>query len=251
MRDFVEGNSCRHRTICQYFGEVPKWDNCGACDICGVSFDWLDAKEPAAIRVAKIAEKDVEDPRSRELREYLRQWRAGQARDLKQPAFAILHDSTIDDLVRREPRNQTELLQVFGIGGRKAATWGAQILEALEAFQSGARATPQKLESLPRISPGEETLTLLNQGKSIQEIADIRSRRLETVYSTICILVEQGKVDWQDSWMPAARRKAIEEAAHQQGFERAKPIKEVLPEDVTYDEIRLVLADLKRPSGAR
>ena len=246
MRNFVETPVCRHRTICEYFGEIPKWENCGACDVCGVALEWLEAKGPDAIGARKPAAKKFEDPVSADLRDYLRQWRAEQARNLKQPAFIILHDSTIDDLVRREPRTETELLSVFGIGQKKADTWGVQILAALEAFRQGARATVIEADTGPKISPAEQTLALLNQGKSLAEIAALRDRRIETIYSTLCTLVEQGKIGWHDSWMPVERRKMIEEAARQQGFERAKPIKEVLPEDISYDEIRLVLAELKR-----
>ena len=162
----------------------------------------------------------------------------------------ILHDSTIDDLVRRDPRTESELLLVFGIGRRKAATWGEQILAALEAFHSGARAEKPAADTGPKISPGEQTMQLLGEGKSLQEIAAIRDRRIETIYSTVCTLVEQGKVSWNNEWVLPERRKLIEDAARQQGFERVKPIKEVLPEDFTYDEIRLVLADMKRAESS-
>src|SRR5271155_1030768 len=41
IRAFVESNRCRHRQICTHFGETPKWDSCGACDVCGTSPAWL------------------------------------------------------------------------------------------------------------------------------------------------------------------------------------------------------------------
>ena len=121
---------------------------------------------------------------------------------------------------------------------------GARIETFPWSFSPGVSA-----DTGPKISPAEQTLTLLKEGKSLAEIAVIRDRRIETIYSTLCTLVEQGKIGWHDSWMPDERRKMIEEAARQQGFERAKPIKEVLPEDISYDEIRLVLAELKRTAG--
>ena len=61
------------------------------------------------------------------------------ARD-KFPAYVVMHDATIDDLCRKLPRTHAELLHVFGIGERKAQTYGAQILAALEAYRKGARA---------------------------------------------------------------------------------------------------------------
>src|SRR6266403_1922550 len=35
IREFVESKRCRHRQICTHFGEVPKWEKCDACDVCG------------------------------------------------------------------------------------------------------------------------------------------------------------------------------------------------------------------------
>jgi hypothetical protein len=46
------------------------------------------------------------------------------------------------------------------------------------------------------------------------------------------------------------RRASIEAAAGRLGVERLKPIKDAVEEQVSYDEIRLVLAALRRRAGA-
>jgi ATP-dependent DNA helicase RecQ len=46
IRSFVESRGCRHRQICVHFGESPKWQSCGACDVCGCQINWL--SEPVA-----------------------------------------------------------------------------------------------------------------------------------------------------------------------------------------------------------
>lgn len=56
------------------------------------------------------------------------------------PAYIVLHDATLIELCRTRPQSLAELQNVSGIGERKAAAYGAAILEALEAFLSGARA---------------------------------------------------------------------------------------------------------------
>ena len=57
------------------------------------------------------------------------------ARDLAKeqavPAYVILHDATLDALCRQHPRSIAELLQVPGIGERKAERFGARILELI------------------------------------------------------------------------------------------------------------------------
>ena len=57
------------------------------------------------------------------------------------PAFMILHDTSLEDLVRKNPTNLRELLRVSGIGERKAEIYGAEIFAALESFRRGGRAS--------------------------------------------------------------------------------------------------------------
>ena len=243
MREFVEGSACRPRTLCKYFGETPKWESCGACDVCGYTLAWLDAKTLATEK--KLLPLKSETSVDEGLRDYLRKWRLAMAKQTKQPAFIILHDATIDDLARRVPHSFPDLLKVFGIGQAKAEKLGAEILAAIQAFESGHRLDDPDQHG-PKLSPAEITLQLLQGGKSIAEIAQIRDRKVETIISTICSLVSLGKIEWQPTWMTAERRKLIEDAAHQMGFEKASPIKEILPPEISFGEIRLVLADLSK-----
>src|SRR5260221_3677433 len=41
IRGFVEAKRCRHREICLHFGETPKWQTCGACDVCTGEPEWM------------------------------------------------------------------------------------------------------------------------------------------------------------------------------------------------------------------
>jgi len=34
IRRYVESERCRHHQICVHFGETPKWQQCGMCDVC-------------------------------------------------------------------------------------------------------------------------------------------------------------------------------------------------------------------------
>ncbi len=55
IRSFVESKGCRHRQICVHFGESPKWQSCGACDVCGCEIKWL--AEPISAARPKRREK--------------------------------------------------------------------------------------------------------------------------------------------------------------------------------------------------
>ncbi len=134
IRRYAESGVCRHRQICLHFGETPKFERCDACDVCGYSLDWMNVSgKPAELAAAgrkRRARARVPDaaPMDNSLRDRLRAWRAALAKQMKVPAYVILHDSTLDAIARRRPSALEELYEIPGIGERKAARFGADIL---------------------------------------------------------------------------------------------------------------------------
>jgi ATP-dependent DNA helicase RecQ len=128
IRRFVENQRCRHRQICMHFGETPKWDRCEACDVCGVELEWMALKKEVGIQKSEVR---MAGPVSGPLRDSLREWRRKLAKELSVPPYVVMHDSTLDALCRRRPRTIAELLDVPGIGERRAERFGAQILKLI------------------------------------------------------------------------------------------------------------------------
>jgi ATP-dependent DNA helicase RecQ len=263
---FADSSACRHRQICVHFGETPQWQKCNSCDNCGTKPDWLKEKviarppERAARReltaVALSSSSDdplftLGEPRLRNaspaeanpaLAEYLREWRRSMARENKVPAYIILHDSTLEELCRRRPSNIAELMQVPGIGEKKADVYGAEILQALRNFAAGARATARVAREP---APAEQTLALLNEGRSFEEIARIRARQLSTIICTVASLIESKQVKLDPKWISPDAQPPIEAACMKHGVERLKDIKDAVPPYVSFDDIRLVVAHLR------
>jgi ATP-dependent DNA helicase RecQ len=159
IRDFVESRRCRHRQICSHFGENPKFEKCDACDACGFALAWLadvdvaDARRPApripvvSATVASSSERSGSfaeaafsnvDP---QLREYLREWRRATAKEQGVPAFVVMHDTSLEELCRKQPRSLKQLLGVSGFGEYKTEMYGQKIFDALDRFRNGARAS--------------------------------------------------------------------------------------------------------------
>jgi ATP-dependent DNA helicase RecQ len=153
-----------------------------------------------------------------------------------------MHDTTLDEVCRRQPASIGGLLQIAGIGERKAELYGRQILDTLKRFRDGARAAVADKKA----TPSEETIRLIEARKTLDEIAEIRGRRRSTIVSMVSDLVERGLVEFQPAWIEERRRRQIEAVAADLGLEKFTPIKEALPPDFTYDEIRLVVAHLRR-----
>jgi len=248
IREFVESKRCRHRQICEHFGEIPKWQTCNACDVCGSVAEWLGSMNAGAakktgkersLQPVAAAASTVNE----ELREYLREWRRGIAKESGVAAFVVLHDSSLDEICARQPKYFAELLDIPGIGKRKAEVYGQPILDALEKFRRGARACRGAGN---KSKPCEETLRLLRDGKSLEEIAETRGRQMSTVIGAVANLLELGTVEFQPGWVSGEKESVIRAACARAGIERLKPIKDLVPPEITYDEIRLVVACLRR-----
>ncbi len=254
IRDFAESSKCRHRQICTHFGETPKWGSCGACDICGITPEWMTiAVSRAAVRQAAAASsysRPAIEPDA-DLRAYLREWRRNTAKQQGMPAYVVLHDTTLEEICRIRPSSIAQLLTIPGIGERKAELYGQEILTALQRYGEGSRASalPQK-----KTAPTSETLQLLSEGKTLEEIAQIRGRQLNTVINAVATLVETGEVEFQPAWIDRTRYSVVEAACVRAGVEnveRLKPLKDVLPPEITYEEIKLVLARLRRDQAQK
>jgi ATP-dependent DNA helicase RecQ len=273
IRDFVEAGKCRHHQICSHFGVIRKWNECGACDVCVGEPEWLAAAAPAkkakkrmaaaaaagaSNRVAFQAKETrreptrihAGDPSARkltagidpELREYLREWRRTTAKERGTAAFIVMHDTSLDELCRVRPRTLGELRGVSGFGDKKTELYGQGILDALTQFGGGARAARQEEE---KAKPAEETIRMLSEGRSFEEIAKARGRQLSSVVSLVVGLLEKGELEFQPRWIDSEKRAQIEEVCTRLGTERLKPLKDALPPEISYDEIKLVTVCLR------
>ena len=51
------------------------------------------------------------------------------------PPYVVFHDNTLRDLARRRPTSPQELLQVYGIGARKADDFGPIVLRVIQEYE--------------------------------------------------------------------------------------------------------------------
>jgi ATP-dependent DNA helicase RecQ len=280
VRRFAESGTCRHLQICTHFGQTPKWQRCEMCDVCGNIPEWLKIpseetlavkkkRRPSGTRHVRSADDRLSssvsrptpaefptqrrDPRAgmpvslpspdRDLVDFFKEWRRRTAQAASVPAYIVLGDPALEDLCRKQPSNVSELLDVTGIGERKAELYGSEIFAAFEAYRNGARAAAREVA---HVSPAEETLRLLTEGKTLEEVAQIRGRQLATVVNLVADLIEKGRLEYRMEWVGEANHRKAEEAVHRLGSQWLKPLREALPPEITYEQIRLVVAFVRR-----
>jgi ATP-dependent DNA helicase RecQ len=121
-------------------------------------------------------------------------------------------------------------------------------LEAVEAD------TSDDLEALPEIKPRNESQELsydmYKRGLSLAEIAAQRNLKPVTIEQHLAELLEQGRDIRVEDFVTSANRTLIEAAAQQHGLTHLRPIKDVVPESISYTEIRMVVAHLRAERGA-
>lgn len=183
-----------------------------------------------------------------ELYDYLRQWRRDTAKKSNVAAFMVLFDSSLDALCRIRPSTLEELRHVSGFGEKKLETYGEPVLAALKRFREGSRA--QNDWRAKPSQPAQETLELLRKGHTFEEIAQIRGRKMTTVIALVAELIERGDAEFCPDWMARERYAEIAAVCQQLGVERLRPLKDALPAEITYEEIRLVAANLGRQAAA-
>lgn len=191
-----------------------------------------------------------------ELYEQLRKVRSQLAQEEQVPAYVIFSNKSLEDMASRMPRSYDEFLQVEGVGTVKAEKYAGHFLPVIQ--QSSASPTKSSVtfeEEKPTKAAAKrnpsyfETLEYYQQGLSPYEIAIERGFTEGTIISHLTQAAEEGDLEEFDSGLPYARKNKIMQAIKEQGTASLKSIKEALPEDYTYEEIKYGLIEylVKQP----
>lgn len=242
IEGFVENRECRHQQICRHFGETPKWEKCGNCDVCGWLPEWMGAPQTVSVPRPVSAPPGTNPA----LFDHLRKWRTELAKTLKLPPFVILNDATLRDLCEKQPRTRPELLKVSGIGEFKAEVYGEEILEAIRRFfgESAPKASVVAKGMAP--VSFDAIVGLMNEGYNLAEIAARRGLSTNVTAAQIASMIEAGAVTLPPGWIEPARAAIIRQAAATTDLKRLADVRAQLPDDIPFEEIRLVVAVLRR-----
>ena len=135
VESYADLRTCRREHLLRHFGDQEDVAPCAGCDVC-----LGEIEEPARAGsgiplgtsiVSAFADLAPEDDGSGvdpELFERLRSWRSEQAKKQQVPAYVVLHNSHLEDISTHKPRTMHELGAIKGIGLRRAARYGDELL---------------------------------------------------------------------------------------------------------------------------
>jgi hypothetical protein len=192
-----------------------------------------------------------------ELYEALKRWRDNVCDKTGMPIYMVANRATLTEIATYLPLNKKDLLQISGFGKAKVDKYGDDILEAVEEYctmnniatnMATKEANPkrERKEKSTEVKTDTKTLSynLFKQGKTIVEIAKERNFAVSTIEGHLAWYVGSGDVDI-NKIVSLEKQLLVKAAAKSYGNSSAKILKEKLPENITYSEIRLVLASEK------
>ncbi|SHJ15484.1 ATP-dependent DNA helicase, RecQ-like [Dethiosulfatibacter aminovorans DSM 17477] len=201
-----------------------------------------------------IVQKDMDS----ELFNRLLSLRNSTARNENVPPYIIFHDRTIKEMSIHLPVNKVQLLQISGVGASKADKYGNMFVEAIRSYMNeksieidedkvitintSAVKSSSKRGMTEKVKTHLITFDMYKAGKSLKEIAEERNIKLRTIEEHMCKSTYEGLVDSFDEFFTDDEETDILEAIDQAGTELLRNIKEVLPEEISYFKIKMVMA---------
>jgi ATP-dependent DNA helicase RecQ len=157
------------------------------------------------------------------------------------PAYVIFSDATLKDIVAKKPQSLAQFIEVNGMGEHKVKKYGNTLLKELQRWQK------EHGIKQPKGNTYKETLALLQQGFSIEDIALTRQLHESTIYSHLAQLFQTKEINdiskYYSEFDLALVRKARVETGE---TKQLNPIYTHLQEAVPHHIIRLCLSVIER-----
>jgi ATP-dependent DNA helicase RecQ len=135
VESYADLRTCRREHLLRHFGDQEDVAPCAGCDVCLGEMEeparagsGIPLGTPLVSAFAHLAPEDDGSGVDPELFERLRSWRSEQAKKQQVPGYVVLHNSHLEDISTHKPRTMHELGAIKGIGLRRAARYGDELL---------------------------------------------------------------------------------------------------------------------------
>ena len=196
----------------------------------------------------------------KELFENLKKLRNRIAHEENVPAYLIFSDSTLLDLATYLPLSSDDLSNISGFGAFKIERYGRQFLEIVQDYciehALGSKIELKQPKKIRRTAAPKErqsdtkrmSYELYREGNTVNEIAAERQLSISTIETHLSYYVGTGELDI-DTMVTHDKQELIKEAATRFGRLSLKLLKDHLPEEISYTDIKMVLAHLAATVG--
>ena len=263
MLSYVQLHSCRRRFLLSYFGDTAPPKSARCCDNHGGSTvdelpkavtpqEWFPLIVLETVR--SLQQRPVGRKRLAQLLNgsqakgiaqfgYDRHKFYGKLNMLSQPQITALVDALLAGHYLQLSGGEMPVL-LLANPGQQALNARAAIPITVPGFTPVAAddGIEQWQKSSRRSDTVQETLALVEQGLSLAQIAEQRNLKESTIYTHLARLIADGKVTLQQVVTPEIEAQVLAAVERVGSASRLWPLKEILPDDITYGHIRCVLA---------
>ena len=170
--------------------------------------------------------------------------------------FVIFSDRSLIDMAAKLPQDMGEMRDIAGVGEKKLARYGEPFMLAVRAYVSQhgidvaeARRQNLRVTAAPQSVSGKgakrstqvRTLEMIRNGLSLDAIARTRKLGLQTIENHVLWLIDHGERLPVEEWLSDADRQLICRTARAAQSDRLTPIKDALPDRISFFQIKLAL----------
>lgn len=190
-----------------------------------------------------------------DLYESLRLWRDAVCQDYNLPIYMVANRKSLTEISSMLPSTRKDLMKISGFGKAKAEKYGDDILDLvldyceknnLKSQMFPDEEKPPKEKKKPGVKGTTQAISyrLFRDGKSVEQIARERNMVVSTVETHLATFVADGLLNIDELVKPELQRQILEVAAVH-GWQSLKILKENLPENISYGQLRLTKASIK------
>ena len=181
--------------------------------------------------------------------EELRELRYKIAQENAIAHFIIFHDSSLKEMATYFPNSKEEFLKIKGVGLKKYESYGEQFMEVIRNYTIKNNIDTSKVQPVMVEVPGKQeeidryemTYNYYLEGLDLDEIAAKRNFTVNTIIKHLEKCQKNGQVvDWS-RFIDSTKEEKILYAIDKIGLERLRPIKEALPEEISYEDIKITI----------
>lgn len=183
------------------------------------------------------------------------------------PPFIVFTDVSLKEMSTYFPINVESMLQISGVGVNKLEKYGNVFIDAISKYvlenniviperkntttsstllSNSDNTTKSNSSSKIKEDTRVVSYNLYRDGKSINEICDIRGLTRTTIENHLVTCYELGMDIDMSRDVHFKFENIIYDAIDELGFERLRPLKDYLPEDVTYLDIHYFVIKYKK-----
>jgi ATP-dependent DNA helicase RecQ len=211
---------------------------------------------PLQVTIAKEPVIYQQHSYEKPLFEELKKLRNRIAHEENVPAYLIFSDSSLLDLSTYLPLTKNDLPKMSGFGAYKIERYGEPFLEKIQDYcnehslstridlKQPTGRTKKQVAPRERASDTKRiSYELYRSGKTIKEVAAERSLAITTIETHLSYYITSGELDVNDFVQPD-KQDLIASATEKYGRLSLKLLKDNLPEEISYMEIRMTVASL-------